>query len=247
MSRIYFHSEDGDAELSGRERAYMGAFCSDLMHAALGTASDFFTPEWLKPFLPERLRDDRTTFVRAHLDVGNFSFRLPEGDEDAFTVALNTTLAIGNDPIKLMARLHGQCEVHCWVDGPDRAWLAGIMQDGRDQHIFRDREGWEGVIEFLCKRGDLPVVCSYSVCEQFPNFGMLPATHPLKQRDDEKRWDEYYDIPEAEKWALCLSTLKDARGGLKLTPGNWHSIRFGLGHTAFSLRNAKPRDQERAA
>lgn len=98
-----------------------------------------------------------------------------------FSLVLNTAVRVGSDPVKLAARLHGQCELHCWVDGKDRAWLAGIIARGLEDGVFRDvsavtgsRGGplvekgtWESVMQLLISRDDEPVVTSYSVCESF--------------------------------------------------------------------------------
>lgn len=99
-------------------------------------------------------------------------------------VELNTALAVGNEPLALAAKIHGWCESHCWVDGPDRNWLADIIDAGLEAGLYRrgiwyepapgaerkwSSQGWESVTELLRSRDDGPVVLSYSVCDQFPN------------------------------------------------------------------------------
>jgi hypothetical protein len=44
--------------------------------------------------------------------------------------------------VRFLARLHGQCEVHGWVAGKNRAWLADIIETGRETAILRDDMGW---------------------------------------------------------------------------------------------------------
>jgi hypothetical protein len=103
-------------------------------------------------------------------------------------VALNTALVAGSPAIQLAAKLDSWCESHAWVDGPDRAWLADIIDDGLRAGIFRrgfwfpsevrgpkdnwSDQGWGEVLELLRSRDDEPVVTSYSVCESFPNAGV---------------------------------------------------------------------------
>lgn len=104
---------------------------------------------------------------------------------DAFDVALNTALVAGDPVVQLAAKLYGWCEVHAWFDGPDRAWLADIIDEGLRSGIYRrglwyadqpdtpkDRwsdQGWADVQKLLRARDDEPVVTSYSVCDSFPN------------------------------------------------------------------------------
>lgn len=129
-------------------------------------------------------------------------------------VGLNTALAAGSDPVRLAAKLHGWCEIHAWVEGPDRAWLAGIIDEGLRAGMYRKglwyadqpdgaRDkwsplGWEQVLELLRARDDEPVVTSYSVCDQFPNQDVAdwePTVNPSwvpdwAVTDGRNEWDE---------------------------------------------------------
>jgi hypothetical protein len=102
-------------------------------------------------------------------------------------VDLNTALVAGSDPVRVAAKLHGWCEAHCYVEGSDRDWLAGIITDGLSAGIYRhglwyvngpaadqpDRkwsdQGWGDVLALLGECDDGPVVLSYSVTDGFPN------------------------------------------------------------------------------
>lgn len=240
MSRIYFHSEHDTAELRGSERAYMGVLCNDLM---LGTLGDlYYAKEWLIPLMPPghyALTDHRgpesglSLFLR-----GMDSALIVDGKRvETWLVSLNTAWVLGGDPLRLLARLHGQCEIHCWVEGVNRKWLASIMREGRKSGLCREDQGWEAVADLLESRDDCPVVCSYSVCEQFPNYGCLPDDHPLKTREDEARHDDFYELPPAEAWQACMAGLRAQGSGLELRPDKWADFRFGTGHSAFTLRH----------
>src|SRR6185503_1906532 len=56
---------------------------------------------------------------------------------NAFELVLNTVLGIGNEPIRLCAYLHGMCEIHTFVEVEDAGWLAGVIEEGLKQKIFR--------------------------------------------------------------------------------------------------------------
>ena len=151
------------------------------------------------------------------LDVAGV--RLHTGD-----VELNTALVAGSDPIRLAAKIHGWCEAHAWVDGPDREWMAGIIEDGLATGIYRrtlpapsgdtrppHTQGWEDVLGLLRESADGPVVMSYSVCDDFPNLGIADWAPP-RLPDDWRpawadsaeglaEWDAYDDAEKAESRA----------------------------------------------
>jgi hypothetical protein len=148
-----------------------------------------------------------------------------------FDLALNTALFSGSDPVKLLARLHAQCEIHCYVTAENRNWLAQIMKEGRRYNIMRADQGWEDVIKFVENPtiGE-PVVCSYSVCDEFPNLGSIPEDHPWS-----KNTDAFYDADEEEKWEVCWKHLHETRPDLELRPDNWNKFYFGNGLSGFDL------------
>jgi hypothetical protein len=150
---------------------------------------------------------------------------------DPFTAGLNTAIALGSDPVRLFARLHGQCEIHCYVEGPNRAWLAGIIEEGRACGLYRDDMGWEAVIDLLRSRKDGPVVTSYSVTDSFPNADIGGAT-------SETDVDAFYELPDAEQWARAIDGLRAVRAGrrLELRPDDWSHYVFGDGVNGLALR-----------
>jgi hypothetical protein len=252
VSRIHFHSPSGQAELKGSERAWMRGLVEDIAVGtlALDNASHFdrllclvspghyvakhadrpgdgmqMTTAYRLAFLHD---DDHTTPLMQHCGR-----RI-----DTFSLALNTAMLLGNAPVQLAARLHGQCELHAWVDGPNRAWLADVMQAGIDTGIYRRRlpygvgpggeprwadQGWDDVIALLRERDDEPVVTSYSVCDRFPNPG-----------PDTRYSDDWYELDGAEQWRLGMEWLRQSAGKLELRPEQ-ESYRFTHNLTIFDL------------
>lgn len=219
MSRIYFHSPSGDAEVRGWERASFGVLTDDLCDR----------------FMVSKFPGEAETKALRELFGIPPGYREPStylrhGWEPWFVVALNTTLRIGSDPIKLAARIHGQCEVHCWVDGKNRDWLAGIIEQGRQIGFYRRDSGWESVVELLRKRSDEPVVLSYSVCSQFPNANQI-------ERPENADDDWFYDLPDEERWSRAFGALVESGGGLELKPDNWATFYFEPIDSAFEWRD----------
>jgi hypothetical protein len=204
VGRVYFHSEHGTAELRGSERAHLGSLTYDLAAGFLRSTYSREVEQLLALVKPGHYlhQVDRSAVGWLRPWVEKFSITLTGAlggeflqwkgrDIDPFSVCLNTALRYGSDPVRLAARIHGQCEIHAWVDGKNRAWLADLMQQGLDERVFRpglwyvdrvadgpaigqgDRkwsdQGWGEVMALLRSRDDGPVVMSYSVCDQFPN------------------------------------------------------------------------------
>lgn len=176
---------------------------------------------------------------------------------------LNTALVAGSDPVRLAAKIHGWCEIHCWVEGPDREWLAGLIDEGLEAGIYRrglwysdvpdgprdkwSSQGWEEVQALLREAADGPVVLSYSVCDQFPN----PRTHPAWPGREVESWDDYSDDEKAavedwqERWYdneddgtrfdLGVSWLREQQPWAQLGPDTLASVSFGPRVTIYDL------------
>jgi hypothetical protein len=186
MSRIYFHSQHGVAEVLGSERAYLGGLANDMALAVLDPHLD--RRERLLPLVPSGHYlhatggDDRQwwergfrTWFRVGWDGAGL---VVDGTaHDPFGIALNTLVAMGNEVLRFCARVHGYCEIHGWVDDSERNWLAGVIDRGREENILREGVGWESVTAFLRETSG-PVVMSYSVCEGFPNSGVADWIAP---------------------------------------------------------------------
>jgi hypothetical protein len=237
MSRVYFHSPSGTAELFGSERAHAAGLIGDMSFGIAGHDREAILsmvpsghylhayaddPAWLQIFgTAWRVSDDLT-------------FKWRDREMDAFTLSLNTALALGNDALRFFARMHGSCEIHGWVDGPDRAWLAGILRGGREGGIYRDGAGWESVIDLLEARADEPVVMSYSVCDGFPNPYASDWGKPQGDEDSEA----WYELPPDEQWASSMRWLRARPSLLQIRPEDWLDFRFGEGLSALDLAAA---------
>ena len=221
MSRVYFHSRHGQAELHGSERAYLGGLCNDIAIGLFHLDGSFYLDRIKELITPGHYMTATPNMNHARW-VQQMGTALRVGDEPVLSwkgqpigsweLILNTAAAVGNDQIKLAARLHGQCEIHAYVEGPHRAWLADIMQTGLDCGIYRHQhpgnpefsQGWAEVIALLRSRDDEPVVTSYSVCDQFPNSNgwvapPLPADWVPSWATSEEGLAEWAEVEEDSK------------------------------------------------
>ncbi|MFE9812382.1 hypothetical protein [Streptomyces sp. NPDC005548] len=275
MSSVYFTSPSSTAELKGSERAWLGGLVNDIATGALSLSTfghaeqmlGFVDPAhylYLDPSEPKRpgwqaawASSYETSF---RVDMGRAPLVQFQGRSlSTSTLALNTALILGNDPVKLGARIHAQCELNCWVDGPDRAWMAGIIDHGLEIGVYRrgaeeDPQGWEQVAELLRSRGDEPVVLYDSIgSEGFPSAYLgdwmpawpegVPQTHEGwelltedQRRERDERSDAWYDLSAQEQWDISLPALRAKTGhGLQIRPDNWRRFHFGHGLSVLDL------------
>jgi hypothetical protein len=242
MSRIYFHSPSGEAELWGGERAWLGYVCSSV---AIGLLNTRWNAGKLRPLVRpgHYLHDPRYDTDTAWASAFETAFSVGlDGDllifdgkpVSTFSVTLNTAMRVGNDAVQLAARIHGQCELHCYAEAGDRKWLAEIINRGLGTGVFRkntghrEHESWEAVYRFLRESETEPVVLSFSGGDQFPN--------PWELEQDDGDWD---GLSLDEQWHIGMEALRAKSGGLRLAdPDKWHDFSFDDGVSVFDLLGA---------
>jgi hypothetical protein len=168
------------------------------------------------------------------------TFHLPDGTQaNVFETTLNTAVVMGSDHIRLLAKLHGQCEIHAYVEGPNRAWLADIIEQGIKDKVLRVWEkdfygGWPAVVELLRSRDDEPVVTSYSVTEQFPNRFVASEHGSWDATLDNDRW---YDLSDAEQWQFAMDGLRkqNESAHLEIKPETFAQQGYGNGMSGFDI------------
>ncbi len=329
MSRIYFHSEHGEAELRGSERGWLAWIASGpartywdidrtgglerakaIIDLIPDTGSELGAGQYLKPMLAAAIVEEGrnkqlwdahkareaegTARARSWPDTGYsalhtlndglrtalraFGFPLVVAGVPLHTgdIELNTALVLGSPILALAAKLHGWCESFCWVEGPNRKWLADLIDEGLSAGIYRrgiwyeakpdtarewSSQGWENCTGLLRSRDDGPMVLSYSVCEQFPDVAISPswpqwpagtperwdALTTEQQEERERIRDEFDDLPADQQWALAMEGLRAQRPWAQLAPETLINQRFHLGISIFDLFAPDRDDRVRAA
>lgn len=254
MSRVYFHSPSGDAALRGSERAHLAHVAQTAGVAALelddwdgknavALVSMMDDPKGRWNYLRrdaelaarqhgadvwvDGVRNPRASLIQSlktSLAVGGFDMKIDGFPVHSLNLILNTAVVAGSDPMKLAAKIHGWCESHAWVDGPDRAWLADVIDEGLADGIYRRRllvqsgldpdsplefqsQGWEDVQKLLRIQDDEPVVMPYSVCEQFPNPYIADWEPPVMPDGWEPEWVD--DEASREEWLTTYPGVSD--------------------------------------
>jgi hypothetical protein len=224
MSRVYFHTPSGTAELSGAERAHFGLIVTDIGMQALGVSDryPFDNDKFAAALTPRQHTQYLETAMRAgEIDL---ALRLPDGSRHTLWILfLNAVLAVGNDALCLAARVHAQCEVHGWIAPSDREWAAATIEAGRATGLYRSGVGWEDIVNLLRSSRDEPVVLSYSVCDMFPSRD-IPGIY-------ERIWCR---MSSDDRWSAAWGKLKD-RSDLRICKDG---VLFDSGVNAFQAHDA---------
>lgn len=215
MSSVAFHTLDSDTvRIGGGERARAGRLVTDLFlgvlridRMAVGMKDSSY--ERMLSMLPSdhyartaSPRAEPAESLRLAIGSSGGALRWNGHEVDLFSLQLNTALALGSDAVKFSTRLHGQCEIHAFVRGENRAWLAEIVDRGVASGVLREPYqkqygSWQDVSAMLRSSTASPVVTSYSVTESFP--------------------------ARAEQWELAFAKI-DPR--CELRPDDWETYRF---------------------
>lgn len=275
MSRVYFTTPTRRAELYGSERAWLRRLA--VAHAAtawdLGGAFGFERAREVLAWVPEpadrgfgegylhrMLRETQPRdyeaqhrLTRALHDAltgpGGLKLTVAGVELNSGDVALNTALAAGSDPVRLAAKITGWCEVHAYIEGGDRAWVAGIIEEGLASGLYRrglmtrdhpdgeprrQEQGWGDVLALLRDRDDEPVVLWYSVTDGFPNPDVAGFELPQDEDgdDDLAPWDA---LSGAERWGLATAGLRRERPWCRIAPGTLATCSFGPMVTVYDL------------
>jgi hypothetical protein len=148
---------------------------------------------------------------------------------------LNTALLLGNDYVRLLARVHAQCEIHGWIDGPNRSWFAELIDGGRAVGLFRADQGWEDVATFMRANDTDPVAMSYSVTDSFLSGEWVPDEYKTYDENGYYDMDRWEDVPDDQKWHLGEAWLRSDHADNELKPENWSGLYFGHMLSYFDL------------
>ncbi len=220
MSRIYFHAKDEEAEV-GADRAMMGSIVNRVAEVLLDLDTHDNRDHWILPLIG--VGGTHEQFLISSLRHGSGKLKVGDKEFEQFTLALNSALKLGSRAVKLAARLHGQCEIHAWVDDQNRGWFADVIEEALAAHVIRDDMGWDDVIALMRKPGVGPVFTSYSVTNQFPG-GVLPY-------DNET--DEYIG-----GWDEAVAKMREEGRSLEIKPDNFDTYYFNDGSDYETLHEA---------
>jgi len=250
---MYFHSRSETTAVHGSERTYGHCLCSNISLALLNINiwyndiiklldKDHYINQTLHNNMsfrePYILKQEVVRQLETAIKVGYEEKILVLNDKpiNTWNLLLNTALLVGSDTIKLLVRLHSQCEIHAFIRGKNREWFADIIKKGRSEEVLREKAGWEETVKMLRSNNKETVVTSYSVCSLFPNDEIADWEVPYDKEYDEPDWDKWYDLSEKKRWHLGLrGIIKKYGTSTEFCPETWNDIKFGDEMTVFDL------------
>jgi hypothetical protein len=274
MSRLYFTSPDAETQVSGSEREQMRAVARSVGIGPLVDALNAWDYDkgkpsnkhlnqanryvWIGP--PRRLEGGPPYehWLRTILSWHNEA--VPTLIHDGkpthhCEVVANTAILLGSDELRLLVRLANQSDIHCFVEGPDRAWMADLLVRACEAGMLRrgfskrwaDSGGWDAVVELLRADDREPVVCHYSGTDSFPN----PDATTWQPSEDVNCGEDgcedgcvhregWYELTHAQQWEMGLEYIRSSPALLRLDPAYWADFRFGDGLTAFDFAPKEP-------
>lgn len=221
MSYIAFSSKEGRVEVGGSERARMGVLIDDLawvMHRRGNHEPN-----------PQKDYSDKLAWVYGDMRSGR---------EDGFAERLGWVCLIGDDVLKLLAHIHGQCELHAWVHPDDGEWFAGLIEEAVKRGLLGDDGrayygSWQDVAD-LARRSTTPLVSAYSVTEGWPDPYLIGQHRPdlFTPADEDDPWESWSDLPDSEKDRISDEAIAS------VAP-RWHSAEWGT-HWAEGVSGRTP-------
>jgi hypothetical protein len=213
MSRIYFHTKNHpDVEVSGREAHLLHYLDKQIGIGLLYTKLSGYSFEeipfntWIKikghehELLKCHLNSEEVSDIILTLEVSMFNdssyIKYKDNWLKSWAWFLSMNSIYGSDVMKLIGQMSAQMEIYAHVRRENFQWFTDLIKKGLEQQILREGMGWNDVIQ-ICDLTDVDLmVMSYSVCEGFPNAGLV-GLDP----------DVFYDLLPNEQWDLCTENL----------------------------------------
>lgn len=262
MSSITFNARNHSAVLRGSERHHMsfivsgiaGAIAKDIraeVFVKVGNPKHYLYQTAAACVAAKDAYAERTRYeeqLNTTLKVGGMMGEELFPGYDQFTTELNTALALGSAPVALFVRLHGQCEIHLWIEDGDGPGIADIVDRGIATGLCRPGQGWDKVVELLRTPDVGIIVTSFSVTDSFPNDDIavddrLPekadytnyATMTPEEMervdglaaDVEEVW--YETFTDDDRWDAAVRGLRAKGQGLRLEPAHFDADPFYFG------------------
>lgn len=259
MSSLTFMDRNGGAAVSGREYTKFGSLLTGLAWRAVQDSCDpherngpsvlrdaVQLPAWVASVRFDDFAQHAGLYLRTSGD--DAEVRLPgQPAGTLLDTALNTVVTAFGAATALAVRLYAQAGVNAWIDGPDRDWLAAVIEWGRDAAyppqvangytgslpLFADRpsvngkyDGWPAVVKYLRADDRHAVVLTYSVTGGFPS--QLWAGREGDDRGEFRQW--WKTATPEQRWDASERGLREDtidQPALQITPGNLHTPMFG--------------------
>ena len=139
------------------------------------------------------------------------TFELDGKRYNVFDCMIETCRAIGSEALSVAARIHGFCELHCYVRNEHFVWFAGVLDRCKEELLFC---AGDDLLDELRRNMSSAVVLSFSGCNGFPS-----------RPDANEEAECWYDLPFEERWKAAFDELPE---WLELAPDLEFSCSNGI-------------------
>lgn len=190
-------------------------------------------------------------YLAAGLAIAALERGAPVGfwqDPQRSTRARDTAWVSGDPTMPLLAHLQCVGPSPSFVEGPDRAWLAGRLERALlagalrpkcNGHRFAASTGWVAAITLLRAVDDAPVVLTAGGLFPCPSLTLSSAAYEVHVPDDapdealmargQRMWAQFAALPAREQWARAIAALRrdPRRISTRITPATWGAMHDG--------------------
>lgn len=219
---IYFSSKYGVAKLDPRERLRIHQMCIDIFLAYFF----YIIPDHKKSIffdifgIPLAIFNYQTVREYITMHINKTVLHSDFGQMSLIGLILNTISCVGSNVIRLLARIHGQCELNCFVKIEHMNWFADIVQQGLNSSFLDKDAGWLDVFDLISNKSNSPIVLNYG--DQY-NF-----IHKLNM---------HQNIIFSDQWNLSFEQLveNNTQMIIEISPSTIELPRFDNGRDLFQL------------
>lgn len=235
---IFNFPDDTEIQVDGRERVYFEVLTEDCAKGTIGAVSGLGSKSLdaaLRPYINpdgslgeflqrEPSHDGRLEQALGYMiHTGGFRtgatpFAWKGQGINTRQLVLNTALAAGSDALRIAVKIAWQCEIHGYVMGFHRKWLADLIQEGLEENLYHRGLGWEELVTKLRETNDGPVVASSSKTDPFPNAAVA------NWKGTEEDWAT---LGFTKQWDAAVKGLKAPGRNQPWSPKNLRTLRFG--------------------
>lgn len=114
------------------------------------------------------------------------------GSEEYLIKAINTLYLIGSLPMRLMAKINGQCEIGLYIQPENKSFVIDVIKQGIEEGLFY-QEKFHGLIRFLEKEEGAILIKD--------TIGNPLHWHGIEDEEDDKtEFERLYEAVQKYKW-----------------------------------------------
>lgn len=120
------------------------------------------------------------------------------GSEEYLIKAINTLYLIGSLPMRLMAKINGQCEIGLYIQPENKSFVIDVINQGIEEGLFY-QEKFHGLICFLEKE-EGAILIKDTIGNPLHWHGIGLDDEDDEEDDDRTEFERLYEAVQKHKW-----------------------------------------------